>query len=124
MQNLEHLTFTSPACGSDVQSQPYCFYRGQLFDNLKHLLVQRRMELLDDRALLQHLRALEEQKQSSGNIDIRPSHRQKDDVAVAVTLAALELSKRPQMREPFVGVFSVGPAYESSIAGPRPERLV
>lgn len=59
--------------------------------------------------LLRQLRSLEAQNQSGGSNDIRPSHGQKDDVA-AVALAALELSKRPKMREPFVEVFFVGRA--------------
>jgi hypothetical protein len=80
--------------------------RADLFGNLKHLLVQRRIELLDDPLLLRQLRALEEQKTPRGDIDIRPGHNQKDDIAVAVALAAFELSKQPQPIEPWVRVIS------------------
>jgi phage terminase large subunit-like protein len=94
---------------------------GELFGNLKHLLVQRKIELLDDPTLLRQLRALEERKEASGNIKIQASYGQKDDVAVAVALAALELSRRPPKREPFVEFIRVAPSYQSSIARPRPE---
>lgn len=68
--------------------------RAELFGNLKHLLVQRKIELLDDPGLLRELRGLEERSSPSGNVDIRPAYGQKDDLAVAVALAALELSNR------------------------------
>ena len=87
--------------------------RAELFGNLRHLLVGRKIELLDDPTLLRQLRALEERAERNGNIDIRPSHSQKDDVAVAVALAAAELGKRPRHREPFAKVLSLFP-YRSS----------
>jgi hypothetical protein len=92
-----------------------------MFGNLKHLLVQRKIELLDDPTLLRQLRVLEERKAPNGSVSIEPSHAQKDDVAVAVALAALDLSRRPPKREPYVEVIPVAPAYESSISRPRPE---
>jgi phage terminase large subunit-like protein len=95
--------------------------RPELFGNLKHLLVQRKIELLEDPALLQQLRALEERKRSDGNIDIRPRYGQKDDLAVAVALAALDLSKRPPKREPWVEVIPIASPYQSAIAMPRQE---
>jgi len=73
--------------------------RVDLFGNLRHLLVQRKIELLDEPVLLRELRALEEQHKSNGDIDIRPSYSQKDDVAVAVALGAFELAKRRKQRE-------------------------
>jgi phage terminase large subunit-like protein len=95
--------------------------RGEIFGNLKHLLVQRRIELLDDPTLLRQLRVLEERKAPNGRVDIEPSHGLKDDLAVAVALAALELSRRPPKREPIVEVIPVAPTYQSSIAMPRQE---
>jgi len=67
--------------------------RADLFGNLKHLLVQRGIELLDEPVLLHQLRTLEEHSTASGNVDIRPGYNQKDDVAVTVALAAAELSQ-------------------------------
>jgi hypothetical protein len=69
--------------------------------NLRHLLVQRKIELLDQPVLLRQLRPLEERKTPNSNIDIRPSYSQKDDVAVAVALAAFELTKQLPPLEPW-----------------------
>ena len=90
--------------------------RADLFGNLRHLLVQRKIELLDEPVLLRQLRALEERHTPNGNIDIRPSYSQKDDVAVAVALGAFELAKRPPQREPWVEVISI-PHHQSSLGG-------
>jgi phage terminase large subunit-like protein len=65
--------------------------RADLFGNLRHLLVQRRIQLLDKPVLLGQLHALEERRTRNGIIDIRPSYSQKDDVAVAVALGAFQL---------------------------------
>ena len=81
--------------------------RADLFGNLRHLLVRRKIELLDEPVLLRQLRALEERRTPNGNIDIRPSYSQKDDVAVAVALGAFELAKRLPLREPWVEVISI-----------------
>jgi hypothetical protein len=88
--------------------------RADLFGNLRHLLVQRKIELLDNPILLRQLRALEERHTPNGNIDVRPSNSQKDDVAVAVALGAFELAKRQRHREPWVEVFSI-PLRQSSL---------
>ena len=90
--------------------------RADLFGNLKHLLVQRKIELLDKPVLLGQLRALEERCTPNGNIDIRPRYSQKDDVAVAVALGAFELAKRRPPREPWVEVISV-PYGPSALGG-------
>lgn len=93
--------------------------RADLFGNLKHLLVQRKIELLDEPKLLHQLRALEERSASSGNIDIRPGYGTKDDVAVAVALAAFELAKRRPPREPYVEVIAAGRPYQGSLSRDR-----
>jgi hypothetical protein len=80
------------------------------------LLVQRKIELLDQPVLLRQLRALEERKTPNGNTDIWPGHGQKDDVAVAVALGAFELAKRPPRREPSVWVISM-PLPPSALGG-------
>ena len=90
--------------------------RADLFGNLRHLLIQRKIELLDRPVLLRQLRALEERRMPNGNTDIRPSHGQKDDVAVAVALAAFELAKRRPQREPWVEVISI-PNPPSALGG-------
>jgi hypothetical protein len=87
-----------------------------LFGNLRHLLVQQKIELLDQPVLLRQLRALEERKTANGKIDIRPSYSQKDDVAVAVALGAFELAKQLPPQEPWVEVISI-PRYQSSLGG-------
>jgi hypothetical protein len=90
--------------------------RADLFGNLRHLLVQRKIELLDQPVLLRQLRGLEERKTPNGNTDIRPSHSQKDDVAVAVALGAFELAKRRPQRKPRVEVISI-PCRQSALGG-------
>jgi hypothetical protein len=62
--------------------------------NQRHLLVQRQIELLGVPVLLQQLRALEERHKANGDVDIRASHSQKDDVAVAMAPGAFELAKQ------------------------------
>jgi Terminase large subunit, ATPase domain len=67
--------------------------RAKLFTNLKHLLVQGKIQLLDHPELLRQLRNLQEERTDRGQIDVRPSGGMKDDLAVAVALAASELTK-------------------------------
>jgi len=90
--------------------------RADLFGNLRHLLVQRKIELLDEPVLLRQLRALEERQTPNGNTDIRPSYSQKDDVAVAVALGAFELAKRLSPKKPWVEVFTI-PLRQSALGG-------
>jgi hypothetical protein len=66
--------------------------RAELFNNLRHLIQQRRIELLDHPELLRQLRSMEEHRGSDGNIDIRTDHG-KDDLAIVLGLCALELSQ-------------------------------
>ena len=66
--------------------------RPQIFNNLKHLLTQRKMELLDRPELLQQLRALEELRAHDGSIEVRPGYGN-DDLACVLALCAFELSQ-------------------------------
>lgn len=77
--------------------------RAQLFSGLKHLMVQGKIEILDDKALLQQLRNLTEERSERGQIDIRPSSG-KDEQAVALALATSEVMKQrpPDMFESVV----------------------
>jgi hypothetical protein len=68
--------------------------RARIFGSLKHLLVQRKIELLDDSELLHELRGLREEKTDRGQIDIRPRRGVGDDSAVVVALATNELLKQ------------------------------
>ena len=67
--------------------------RAQLFNNLRHLIEQQRIELLDDPELLRQLRSLEVHRSADGNIDVRPADGLKDDLAIGVALCAFELSQ-------------------------------
>ncbi len=67
--------------------------RSKLFGNLRQLIFQRKISIVDDPELLRQLRSLEEVRTSNGNIDVRPPGSSKDDVAVTVALAALQLSE-------------------------------
>jgi hypothetical protein len=88
--------------------------RAELFGNLKHLLIQRKVELLNEPTLLRQFRSLEERKTARGQIDIRPRSGTKDDLAVAIALAARELSNRRSRR---ITLTLIGPQ------GPRPPAL-
>ncbi len=66
--------------------------RLDLFGNLKHLLIQRKIQILDKPELLRQLRSLEEHKNPRGNIEVRSAFDVKDDLAVAVALVAFQLS--------------------------------
>jgi hypothetical protein len=68
--------------------------RPGLFSNLKHLLAQRRIELLDDPELLRQLGNLRQEKTERGLIDVRPCPGVNDDLTVAVALGASELCKQ------------------------------
>ena len=76
--------------------------RAMIFTNLKHLLVQGKIELLEDPEQLRQLRNLREERTDRGQIDVRASGGMKDDLAVAVALAASELRKRPSRPPPFI----------------------
>jgi hypothetical protein len=76
--------------------------RAKIFGNLKHLLVQGKIQLLEDPELLHQLRNLREERTDRGQIDVRPSGRMNDDLAVVVALAASELTKRPPRPLPFI----------------------
>jgi hypothetical protein len=73
--------------------------RATLFSNLKHLLAQKRIELLDDTELLRQLRNLRQEQSLRGQIDVRPIPGENDDLAVAVALAANELCKSTVLRQ-------------------------
>jgi hypothetical protein len=65
--------------------------RAKLYTNFKHLLVQQKIELLDNGLLLRQLRSLREEKSNRGQIDVRPLGEE-DDLAIAVALAVNELT--------------------------------
>ena len=76
--------------------------RLDIFGNLKHLLIQRKIQILDKPELLRQLRSLEEHRTVRGNIEVRTPYDVKDDLAVAIALAAFQLSKTDVGPMPFV----------------------
>lgn len=60
--------------------------RSGLFTNLRDLLTERKLELLDDPKLIAQLRNLRQEQRPSGYVDVRPVGG-KDDSAVVVALA-------------------------------------
>lgn len=77
--------------------------RAALFGNLYQLIAQRKFALGDNPVLLEQLSALKEVTAANGNVDVRPPRCSKDDVAIAVALAASELSERFQnWHDPFI----------------------
>jgi hypothetical protein len=67
--------------------------RLELFGNLKHLLMQVNLVLLDKSEELLQLRGLEEHRTPLGNIDVRPAYGCKDDLAVVIGLVTFQLSR-------------------------------
>ena len=85
--------------------------RANIFATLRHLLVQRKIELLDDSELLRELRSLQMLTTERGQVDVRPSPGLRDDSAVAVALAANELTKPEPYRPPLqLGIVSRYPS--------------
>ncbi|MGB9434024.1 MAG: terminase large subunit [Candidatus Acidiferrum sp.] len=66
--------------------------RATIFANMKQLLLSQKIELVDDPELIRQFRRLREQKTARGQIDVRPIGEARDDLAVAVALAARELT--------------------------------
>jgi len=66
--------------------------RPRLFNNLKHLIIQRKIEILEHPDLLRQLRALEESRSADGTTDVRPGYG-KDDLVCALGVCAFELSQ-------------------------------
>ena len=73
--------------------------RASLFGNLRQLIGQRKIAIVDEPELLRQLRSLEEMRTPSGQVDIR-APRGKDDLAVVIALAAFELSRAEEPLPP------------------------
>jgi hypothetical protein len=85
--------------------------RPEIFGNLKHLFIQRKIELRAEPDLMRQLLSLEEHKTPRGNIDVLPSYGAKDDLAVALALVADQLSNIDLGPTPFMlGEVERGPA--------------
>jgi hypothetical protein len=82
--------------------------RASIYGNLRQLMTQQKISLVDEPELLRQLMSLEEIRAANGNTDIRPPRSLKDDMAIAVAVAAFELSRVPQ-RSP--GPIFGGPKY-------------
>lgn len=98
-QHLEKLGIAYKIFTFGAQTRP------RLFSNMKHLLAQRQIELLDDPELLRQFGNLRQEKTERGLIDVRPSPGVNDDLAVAVALAASELCR--QVPEPMLMPFEI-----------------
>jgi hypothetical protein len=80
------------------------YTRASIFGNLGQLLGQQKITFVDEPELLRQFRSLERINLPNGNTDIRPPRSSKDDMAIAVALAAFELSRLPECP----GSFSLG----------------
>jgi hypothetical protein len=79
--------------------------RAEIFGNLKHLLRQSKIELLDNRECLEQLLNLEELTKDGGRIDIQPAGTMRDDLAVVVALVCHEACKQEgALPEPRLGI--------------------
>ncbi len=70
--------------------------RASIYGNLRQLMTQQKITLVDVPELLRQLMSLEEIRVPNGNTDIRPPRSSKDDMAIAVAMAAFELSQVPE----------------------------
>ena len=75
--------------------------RASIYGNLRQLMSQQRIGIVDEPELLRQLRVLEEFKTPNGSIDIRPPGSNNDDVAISVALAAFKLSDMETVPTPF-----------------------
>ena len=83
--------------------------RAGIFGNLKHLLIQGKIELLDHSEVLAQLRSLEERSMDGGRIDIQPASSMRDDLAIVVALCSSELSKYQGIpAAPELGIIEIG----------------
>lgn len=64
--------------------------RAKIFGDLKHLLVQQKIQLPNDPELLRQLRSLQEEKSARGRICVRATSDGRDGLAVVLALAASE----------------------------------
>jgi hypothetical protein len=70
--------------------------RASIYGNLRQLITQQKLSLVDHPDLIHQLIGLELIRAANGNTDIRPPRSLKDDMAIAVAVAAFELSRVPQ----------------------------
>jgi hypothetical protein len=68
--------------------------RAEIFGNLKHLVIQRKIELPDNPELLEQLRSLEERTRDGGRIDFQAPGKMRDDFAVVLAVNCHDLSAR------------------------------
>jgi hypothetical protein len=82
--------------------------RASIYGNLRQLMTQQKLSLVDHPDLIHQLISLEQIRAANGNTDIRPPRSLKDDMAIAVAVAAFELSRVPQRSS---GPIFGGPKY-------------
>ena len=82
--------------------------RASIYGNLRQLMGQQKLSLVDHPDLIRQLISLEQIRAANGNTDIRPPRSLKDDIAIAVAVAAFELSRVPQCS---IGPILGGPKY-------------
>jgi hypothetical protein len=85
--------------------------RASIYGNLRQLMTQRKITLVDVPELLRQLMSLEEIRAPNGNTDIRPPRSSNDDMGIAVAVAAFELSRYPERQlGPSLGIVEYTPA--------------
>jgi hypothetical protein len=83
--------------------------KAEIYGNLKHLLIQRKIELRDDPELLEEFRNLEERAMDGGRVEIKSPGKKRDDLADVVAMCAYELSKQQDvMPSPQLGIIETG----------------
>ncbi len=83
--------------------------RASIYGNLRQLITQLRIRIVDEPELLRQLRCLEQIIAPNGNIDIRPPRSSKDDMAIAAALGAFELSQVPERSSFSLGIVEYAP---------------
>jgi hypothetical protein len=77
--------------------------RAKIYGNLRQLMVEEKIAFTDDPELRRQFLRLEEIRRPNGNTDFRPPGSSKDDMAIAVALAAYKLSQlETTLRTPFL----------------------
>ena len=99
--------------------------RAEIFGNLKYLLLNDMIEMLDHREFLDQLLNLEERAMDGGRIDVRPAGTMRDDLAVVVGLCCSEMTKQPvALPEPELGLIDRGRMTKYFIPGQCPVEVI
>lgn len=82
--------------------------RAEIFGNLKHLIIQRKAQFLDNPEGLDQFRSLEERAMDGGRTDIQPPYKMRDDLAVVAAMNCSQICKdQGTIAPPQLGIIQI-----------------